>query len=186
MDNSGVGFTDAGVLALLADTNRAGRGGYWGGEGGYGGPYATPSSLQHTLRCLSRETAQQTDALRDQFNNQNLVAAVGALGNASNAAEQRIADKLSAHEINELRESADLARQIAACCCDTQKGFLEQALRFQECCCETQKLVQAENQRTRELIQDNALRAAESQNNINQTVAAVIAAMNGGGHHGGH
>jgi hypothetical protein len=204
MENGNIGTGDAAVLALLADTARAGRGGYgyggYGGEGGgyHGAGFTTPSSLQHGLDALARQGSDQTDSLRDQFENQNLRAAVSALGAGQVAAENRIADKLSDHQLNALRESADLARQIAACCCDTQKGFLEQALRQQECCCETQKLVFQENQKTRDLINENSLRAATDANNISATVgsinaaaaantAAIVAAIQAqGGHHGGH
>lgn len=196
-----IGTGDAAVLALLADTARAGRGGYggWGGgEGGFGygfGPYTNPSALQHSVDCLGRQTTDQTQALRALFINDSLERGIGNVGQAIVNAEQRVTDRVRDNELNSLRESADLARQLAACCCETQKGFLEQALKQQECCCETQKLIVQDGQKTRDLIQDNALRAATDANNISATVgaingaaaqntAAIIAAIReSGGHH---
>lgn len=204
-DNGHIGTGDAAVLALLADTARAGRGGYggWGGYGGEGGIYGgtgftSPSSVQHGLDFLSRQQTDQAACIRDQFDNQNVRSALAAITAGQQSAEARVSDKLSNIQLNALRESADLARQIAACCCDTQKGFLEQALRQQECCCETQKLVQADGQKTRDIINENTIRAATDANNISATVgaingaaaqntAAIIAAiqgLNNGGHHG--
>lgn len=205
-----IGTGDAAVLALLADTARAGRGGYggywggggYGGEGGYGGlhgaGFTTPSSIQHGLDFLSRQQTDQAACIRDQFDNQNIRGALAAITSGQQSAEARVSEKLSNTQLNSLRESADLARQIAACCCETQrevaatscetqklvaasscdaqKGFLEQALKAQECCCETQKLVFQENQRTRDVIMDNELRRATDANNVASTVGAINAA----------
>lgn len=218
--NGNIGTGDAAVLALLADTARAGRGwggGYWGGGlggegggyGGYGGAFATPSSLQHSMNCLSQQGQEQSNSLRNSFAQAGLRDSIGGLSGQFAGAEQRVADlfnlgnsriteQLTATQINTLRESADLSRQIAACCCETQKNFLEQALKQQECCCETQKIVFQENQKTRDLICQNELRQATDANNVSSTVnainsaaaqntAAIIAAiqgLNGGHHHG--
>lgn len=205
-----IGTGDAAVLALLADTNRAGRGGggYWGG-GGYGGEgggygglrgagFTTPSSLQHGIHHLAAQSRDQEHCMRDLFAEKSLRDAVGAIGQAVGQAENRVTDRIRDNEVNALRENADLSRQICQCCCDTQKGFLEQALKQQECCCETQKLVFQENQKTRDMICDNALRQATDANNISATVAAINAAAaqnaaaiiaaiqgsNNNGHHG--
>jgi hypothetical protein len=190
MDNGsgGVGFTDAGVLALLADTNRAGRGGFGWGEGGHGayGPYASVATLQHGQEDLSRQHLYQSDITRDQFTAQAARDAIGAIGAAINNTEQRLSDRLRDSELNALRESGDLARQIAACCCDAQKAFLE-----------TQKQILIDGQKTRDLISENTLRAAVDANNVNATVgpivaagnantAAIVAAIQAKSHHGGH
>jgi hypothetical protein len=184
-----IGAGDAAVLALLADTSRAGRGGYWGGEGGYGayGPYASVATLQHGIQNLGQTNRDQTDALREQFANQNLVATLAAINGNISGSEGRVVDRLRDSELNALRESSDLGRQLAACCCEMQKGFLEQSLKQQECCCETQKVVLEDGAKTRELIASQALRAAESQNNINATVGPIVAAIQAtcGGHHHG-
>ncbi len=214
MDNSGagsVGASDAAVLALLADTSRAGRGGWGGGygEGGYGfgGPYANMSSIQHGIANTAQMGENQADATREIIG-QQVDSAGASFENLTRANEfasvnkgvadavGRICDRLTSIELNNLRESADLARQIAACCCETQKGLLQAQLDAQKCCCETQKLVVAENAATRELINQNTIRAAVDQNNISSTVAginaaaaantaAIIAAIQAsGGHHG--
>lgn len=193
-----IGAGDAAVLALLADTNRAGRGG-WGGEGyGCGGPYATPSSIQHTIGCARDQLGQQANMQGEVANQQAILQAIASVGAGVVQSEARAVDIIRGIDLNTLRESADLSRQInsakfdissqlAACCCETQKGFLEQALKAQECCCETQKTVLEDGAKTRELIASQALRAAESQNNINATVAPIVAAIQAtcGGHHHG-
>jgi hypothetical protein len=173
--NGNIGASDAAVLALLADTSRAGRGG-WGGEGGYGGygrMYTNPAALQHSIEYVGRDARFHNESLREQLTNQNMLAAVGAIGTAVSGSENRVTDRLRDSELNALRETSDLARQIAACCCDTQKGLLEQALRMQECCCETQQLIRADGQQTRELINQNTIRAAVDANNITATAAAI-------------
>lgn len=178
-ENGGnIGTGDAAVLALLADTARAGRG-HWGGEGGYGygfGPYTNPSALQHTLECARDQLAGQTQMQGEIANQQALLDAISNTCQSVLQSETRISDRVRDIEINALRESADLARQLAACCCETQKGFLEQALEQQKCCCETQKLVHEEGQKTRDLINTNALRAATDANNVSATVGAINAA----------
>jgi hypothetical protein len=206
-----IGTGDAAVLALLADTARAGRGwggwgGGYGGEGGYGGhggaygPYASATALQHSVdrnaaadigRDIRETVQEQSQDLRSAFANQNLKNAVEQIGGGQTQSERRIVDLLSGHQINALRENADFSRQIAACCCDTQKGFLEQAMKAQECCCdtqkllleqqlenqkcccETQKLTFQENQNTRNMIMDNELRRATDANNVSATVGAI-------------
>lgn len=180
MDNSNgsIGTGDAAVLALLADTARAGRG-HWGGEGGYGygfGPYTSPSALQHTLECARDTLAGQGQMQGQIAQQQALLAAIAGVNATVTQAEGRATDRIRDNAINSLRESSDLARQIAACCCDTQKGFLQQALEQAKCCCETQKMICEDGQKTRDLINQNALRVAVDQNNVSATVGAINAA----------
>lgn len=121
-DNSGgggVGFSDAGVLALLADTNRAGRGGgYWGGEGGgYGGPFATPSA--NAVR-INRNSAQLADEARHTDTNRicdRMMDGFGSITQGLFASEMRNGDRLRDVE----REMSANAREAANCCCDIQK-----------------------------------------------------------------
>jgi len=205
-----IGTGDAAVLALLADTARAGRGGGWGvgGWGGEGGGYGSAyGNIANAVRLdrNAQQTEDQADCTRNlfgqafssiqnAFENGTRDRQQAALSSQITNGEFRISDRLRDTELNSVRESADLARQIAACCCDTQKGFLEQALRQHECCCETQKVVMQENQKTRDQIMDNELRRATDANNINATVgaingaaaantAAIIAAIREGHHH---
>lgn len=180
MENNGgsVGAADAAVLALLADTSRAGRGG-WGGEGGYGAyaPYASVGTLQHTLGCARDQLSSQAEMNGNIAQQQAILAAISSVNTNVSQAEARATDRIRDNQINSLRESSDLARQLAACCCETQKGFLEQALKAQECCCETQKTVIEDGAKTRELISSHALQTARDQNNINATVAPIVAAI---------
>ncbi len=87
------------------------------------------------------------------------------------------------------REISANAKIAAECCCELKVEMLK-------CCCETQKLVVTENAGTRELINQNTIRAAVDQNNISSTVAginaaaaantaAIIAALDRRPHHGG-
>ena len=91
--NAGVVFTDAGVLALLADTSRAGRGGYgYGGYGGEGGgmggaPFAGFASNAVRTNCV--EKMVERNSTDGQF--------------------------------REVRHQVDhLASQLAQCCCDNK------------------------------------------------------------------
>jgi hypothetical protein len=129
---------------------------------------------------------------------QALLSAIASVGQNVTQSEARAVSIIRDIDLNTLRESADLSRQIngqgaslsqliSACCCETQKGFLEQALRAQECCCETQKAVLEDGAKTRELITSQALQAARDQNNISATVGPIVAAIQAtcGGHHHG-
>jgi hypothetical protein len=146
-----------------------------------------------------RNTVQEQSAdLRGAFASSQLKNAVEQLGGGQARMEGRIADTLAQHQLNTLREQADISRQIAACCCETQKALLQQSLESQKCCCETQKLVFQENQSTRDVIMQNELRRATDANNVSATVgainaaaaqntAAIIAAIQGlNNHHHGH
>jgi hypothetical protein len=177
--NSGgnIGTGDAAVLALLADTARAGRGGYWGGEGGHGGygAYATPTGVQRTIECGLNQVTAQSNMQGQIANQQALMAAIGSISSGIAGAESRTNDRIRDNQLNLLRESADLSRQLAACCCETQKGFLQQSLEQQKCCCETQKLIHEDGQKTRDLVNQNTIRAATDANNISATVGAINA-----------
>lgn len=213
MDNTGgsIGTGDAAVLALLADTARAGRGGYgygMGGEGAYGGcfgPYANASTIQHGIADAKQAGEDQADCTRAVVGAQ-IISTDKSLENLErNNSFNRICDRLGANEAERgrdnlqlFRELADARAEAAKCCCETQKELLKMQLESQKCCCETQKLIVSDGAATRELINQNTIRAAVDQNNISATVAginaaaaantaAIIAAIQAnGGHHGPH
>jgi hypothetical protein len=216
MTNGNIDSSSAGTLALMYDTLRAGRGygGGYGEGGGYGfwgghGTYAGPGSNAVRIDSVSQKVEDQADATRELLGAQ-VDAAAASFENLTRANEfaatnkniadtsSRICDRLSEQALREAidngnarldnqRQLSDMRAESAKCCCDTQRLVIEKA-------CETERLVLAENQKTRDLINENALRAAVDQNNINATVgainqaaaantAAIVAAIGQIGHH---
>jgi hypothetical protein len=154
--NGGVGFDQAATLALLADTNRAGRGGgVWGGgfgEGlGYGyGAFAGPTANAVRINRnadLNREQVRNTQFLLDQAEESRQFSNIcQRMGDQ----EVRQSDRLRDLE----REINQNARVAADCCCDIQKEILKTQALNDKCCCETQKEILR-------LDSANALRFAE-------------------------
>lgn len=119
---AGISTDTAGTLALLADTNRAGRGGgYWGGEGGGYGGYASPAA-----------NAVRLDANRDIYNaGQDRLAL-----NLDNAQEERrnqnLCNRLSDSEFRTVDRLRDIEREMTAnarvaseCCCENKLAICE-------------------------------------------------------------
>lgn len=209
MDNSSLNATEIAVGSLLA----GGRGGYgyggaWGGGMPGYGPWASPSANAVRLDRNDDNVNHQGNCTRELLSYQNL-ANLNAFENAERLnqftdirdgqfrGELRVSDLISRNQMDALRNAADIRQQISDCCCDSKVLNLESQLKNQECCCETQKLVFAENQKTRDLISENALRIAVDANNVSSTVnainaasaqntAAIIAAIQSLGHHNHH
>lgn len=141
-NNSGVGFTDAGVLALLADTARAGRGGgYWGGEGygpgGYG-PFSSPSSTAVRLERNAKATEDEADctrqlfgqafsSIRDAFENQTRSGQFNDLCQRISQNDVRVTDNQFRAELRNSDRIAALQQMVndfraeaAKCCCDNR------------------------------------------------------------------
>lgn len=95
MDESGVGTAQAATLALLADTARAGRGGYFGGEGGYG--FGTREAFNGTVENANIECNREF-----VINGEN---------------NRRFA--------NVQQTITDLQQQISDCCCSTKQQIAE-------------------------------------------------------------
>lgn len=98
-DMSGtVGTDTAGILALLADTSRAGRGNmYGGGEGGSGGfaPWASPGSNGVRIETVGQKVEDQNDCTRTLLG-QGLGTIQNQFENATRAGENaRICTKIS-------------------------------------------------------------------------------------------
>ena len=143
----------AGVLALLADTNRAGRGnGVWGsggGEGGIGsmmfpgnsvlaaGAHADGTAVKTAVDCNAASSAAALDRVsaqnrEDRFNNAIENVRTGQFQEAlRNSDGQRDIEKLVA--------AGQAASALAAC-------------KAELCCKETQCLIKEENAETRALI----------------------------------
>lgn len=144
--SSGVGFSDAGVLALLADTARAGnRGGFggWGGEGGGGGFLAASAIANGTaenakIDGVSQKVEDQADCTRGVLAS-DIAGVNQSFENLTRANEfNRVCDRLAQNDIRntdnqfraELRTNDRLlalqaemnanAREAAKCCCDTK------------------------------------------------------------------
>lgn len=113
----------AGVLALLADTNRAGRGnGFWGGgEGGYGGasPWATPGAIRSDILAnrdigntgienLQREFSSITtrDLINGGFN--RICDTIAAEGRRSDDKFAALTDKQHDADIRNVQQFCDL------------------------------------------------------------------------------
>ena len=193
-----IGTDQAGTYALILDTLRAGRGGYGGGgEGGMGGfgPYASPGANAVRLdrnadvakgeaECTRGVLGSEVNSMRQSFE-----------GLERNRSFDRISDDIhqqdlvgGQREVTHTRELADIKAANALGISNMEKEMLK-------CCCDQKELIYSENQKTRDLISENALRAAVDLNNINATVgpinaaaaantAALIAAIQGIGHHG--
>lgn len=172
MSNGNIGTDTAAVLALLADTSRAGRGGLYGfgGEGGFGcaGPYATMSSVQHGLDC-NRQVYQT--------GNQTVLTGLENLERANSF--QNVCDSIARHDTRnsdgqfqmELRNSDrtaalqqainDSRAEAKDCCCDIRLELSQKETRDVERFCElkaNQAAIEAKidaNQKFNELYAEN-------------------------------
>jgi len=162
-----------------------------GVNAGYGAPYANLATIQHGIN--HSEVSAHNDAVCNrEVYSQGLNNALGRLDqlqvdnkfentNTNMAAGfTRICDRLNTDNTNNIimqgnnmlqltRELAAVRAEAAAQSCSIEKEMLK-------CCCETQKMIVSENAATRELINQNTIRAAVDQNNINATVGAINAA----------
>ena len=193
MTQGNIDASSAGTYALLLDTLRAGRGsgggyGYGGGEGGYGG-----YGLHAGNSVLAARAHADGTAIKEAIDKNGIIAIQGMDG-----IKQSFEDGTRTQQFFELsREHTDLERRV-----NDQNAALVGTLNdlrsdFKDCCCETQKLIIAEGTRTRELMLTTELQNAKDSNNITATVnginnaaalntAAIIAAIQNGGGHGGH
>jgi len=160
-NGQGVGFTDAGVLALLADTARAGRGnGYWGGEGGgYGGPFASPSANavrleRNNQRLEDQARHRDSDRICDRMSEGFTTAAQFAF-----QGELRTNDRIRDLE----REMAANAREAANCCCDIKEKVagVESRLALQACEDKAQIIAEIKAHESRDV--ERALNAAQAE-----------------------
>lgn len=189
-----IGASDAAVLALLADTGRAGnRSGGYGGEG-YGGgygyhgtPFANTATIQHGIDNLGQKTEAQADCTREVLTakNDQTFAALENLERANSF--NRICDRLNQIDTQfrdnifqqELRNSdrlRDIERELNANQRENSTRFCDMEKEMLKCCCETQNLIVSESAATRDLINQNTIRIAVDQNNISATVAGINSA----------
>jgi len=151
----------------------AGFGGY-----NYGGQYADVSSnavrinrnegvTRDAASCVTGVLGASLDRISAQNFEGRFNAAITSLRDGQFQGELRLSDSLAAIRL----DAAHQAAAAAQCCCELKIEMLK-------CCCETQKLVSAEGTATRELINQNTIRAAVDQNNINATVGAINANAN--------
>ena len=175
-----------------------GRGLGLGGFGGYnyGAPYADLASnavrinrnegvTRDAQKCTTDTLTANLARISDQAEEGRRSAQFTALVDSGTNAEFRTLDRLrdirDGQFQGELRTNdrlrdlerimIDGQRDADKCCCDLKIEMLK-------CCCETQKLVSAEGTATRELINQNTIRAAIDQNNINATIGAINANAN--------
>lgn len=131
--NDGIGTDTAATLALLADTNRAGRGGgYWGGEGGgYGGPFASQSSNAVRINRNADVAREQTRCIETALDQAEESRQFCSLQDKIFQSELRNSDRLRDIE----REMNSNARAAADCCCDTkvQLADVKASLLLQSC-----------------------------------------------------
>lgn len=184
MDNSSLNATEIAVGSLLASNRGGGYGGGGGGAwgGGYGGhaPFAGPGSnavrldrnaqfIENQADCTREVLKADLNGVRDNFENLLRANDFNAVRDGQFRGELRLSDRMR-----------DLEKAQAECCCATQLAFKDSALEAQKCCCETQKTVLEENQKTRDLINERALGAATTANNITATVAPIVQSMQAG------
>lgn len=202
----GFSTNDAVLWGAMNNMGRGGYGGGYGGGawgsgvgGGCGVPYANLASIQHGLDYNAQKTEDSNDCNRAVFG-QAIDSMSGKLEGlqrdnqftATNKSisdgNARVCDRLNQIEVTDLVKRGDdnlnMFRELAAiraenkdCCCETQKELLKMQLETQKCCCENKELVYQENQKTRDLISENALRAAVDANNINATINPIVQAM---------
>jgi hypothetical protein len=162
----GINTESAAVLALLADTSRAGRGGGGnflggGGEGGgYGmmfpgnsvlaaGAHADGTATKEAIDCHASANAAGIENLLDQnqftATNKSIVDGHNRLGDNMSANVGRIADQVTNQEFRNGDRLRDLDKTIAANAaiaakdsCETQKSIAEAAKEAAACCCAAQ------------------------------------------------
>lgn len=175
----------AATWALLTDTARAGRGGYGygSGEGGYGGgfgPWASPSSNAVRIQEGNRAVAAGMENLLDQnqfaSTNSNITECCNRTTDIQVNGEFRTSDRLRDVErqiVNARFESKD-------CCCETQKEIIQTKAALQLENCKNTALLEAkiaaEGTATRELINGNALAAANARVTQLETIQAITQA----------
>lgn len=190
-DMSGtVGTDTAGILALLADTSRAGRGNFYGGgEGGNGGfgPWAGPASNAARIESVGKTVGLEANCINGTLESLTRTLASDATNKNISDANGRICDRLSAMEAQSARDLLQVTRdqndaraEAAKCCCDIQ---LQAANDKAELKSEIKDLEVSR-------LKDELAKARDA-NNISATVQQTIAAMKqcgccGSSHHGHH
>jgi len=137
-DMSGnIGTGDAGVLALLADTARAGRGYGWGGEGyGGGAPFASLGSNAVRINRNADFSRLGLDRISDQNEENRRILQEQNIAQANQNGFNRVCDnfedlgsriddKFFQSELRQTDRLASLQREMnenariaAQCCCD--------------------------------------------------------------------
>lgn len=118
----GIGAGDAAVLALLADTSRAGRGGGYGGGGygggeGYGG-YGYGSSFAN----LS-SNAVRTNAVHDAVSRNGEDAHFFAISGQERSHFDIINGQNQSNQLSTQAQISQLALQLCQCCGDTKASL---------------------------------------------------------------
>jgi len=182
-----------------------GGGGMWGGGGGHGpammanGAYSVgANSVRIDEHAKSHAAGLENLLDQNQFNatNKSIVDGFARASDTSSANVNRVADNQFRSELRGSDQLAALTAEIASnaritdkCCCETQKAIAEAAKDAAKCCCEAQlnaakdhaalmATVLSENGKTRELMQGNALDAANAKIIQLETISAL------GRHHG--
>lgn len=174
MNNYGsINPNDVATLSLLGGGYGYGRGRYVGDEVLAANSHADGSAVASKIDSVNQNVSGQNDHLRDlmrdrQFN--DLQTSVQGVREelARVAGDNRFEMQVVLRELQ--KSNCDLAKQIADCCCETQKETIAQGTA-------TRELI---NQRALDDAQ-RALDAADRQNNTNQIVNAVL---QGNGCHG--
>lgn len=105
----------AGILALLTDTARAGRGGFWnGGEGGAGGiaPWATPGTIRANVDSVSKDVSDLRNEFREGRLADQATTGFTALGKTITDGFQHACDKSEAVSVRLSDGQRDIEREM--------------------------------------------------------------------------
>jgi hypothetical protein len=202
MEQSSINANEIAVGSLLAGRMNGGGygggGGAWGGggRGGYG-MYGSPGMNAVRIDRNAQEIENQADHTRDQiheaahtiensFENATRSSEFGAIKDGQFRAELRQTDR--ARDL--AMALSDISAATAKCCCETQASIAQAAKEAAECCCaaklqqckdtaDIKALILEENGKTRDMINSNALDAA----NARITQLETINALSSQGHH---
>lgn len=122
--NSGygaIGASDAAVLALLADTSRAGRGGGYGG-GGYGGEGYGGYGYGSAFANLS-SNAVRTNSVHEAVNRNGEDAHFFALSNEDRSHFNILNQQNQANQLGTQAQISQLALQLCECCGDNKAAL---------------------------------------------------------------
>lgn len=195
--NNTFGISDI-LLGRGLGLGYGGMGGVFGGgypmgmgigvNAGYGSPYANLATVQHGIQHA--ETSAHNDATCNrEVYSQGLNNALGRLDQLQNDNKfestntnmtngfNRICDKITADNTSNLIRSAEnnlnLFREIAAIRAESAQQTCNIEKEMLKCCCEQQKVTMQEAATTRELINQNTIRAAVDANNVSATVNGI-------------
>lgn len=184
MENGSVNPSELATLSLLS----GGYGGYGigvGGRGGYSGGslytgnnvLAAEAHADGTARgALGKHTLDMISNQGDRFEDAARAKDFSDLRMAISNTREILSREINDNRVEAIRVAGDNRVELT-------KSLSDIAKENAKCCCETQKLIIAENSKTRELMQTDAIRTAEreldacrSKNNSNEIAGAIATA----------